>query len=78
MLASTLVVGFAALLMLALGVLNPVLALIVVALALIPLALILAGGLFKHASAIVPKQGPSVPSSAEASYDPVTDPSRRG
>lgn len=72
MLTSTLgVVGLAALVLLAFGVLNPVLALIVVVLAGLPFVLALVGGLFRSASSTVAETGPRVPSTGEASYDPV-------
>ena len=72
------VVALAALALLALGVINPVIGLIVLALAVLPLGVMLAARLFRHTSSTVSTGGPAVPSTAEASYDAVPDPANRG
>ena len=71
MLTSTLgVVAVAALALLAFGVLNPVLALIIVVLAGTPFVLAAVGGIFGRAASRQVTSGPSVPSTRDASYDP--------
>jgi hypothetical protein len=58
---------------------NPIIAIIPLLLLVAVVALKSAGVLFKH---VAPSPdggaGPATPSSAEAAYDPVTDPSDRG
>jgi predicted histidine transporter YuiF (NhaC family) len=59
--------------------LNPVIALIPIFLLVALLGLKAAGAMFKHAapSATGGTTGPAVPSTREASYDPVADPGER-
>jgi hypothetical protein len=76
------VLGVAGLIGLALvlaGVLNPLLLIPIIVLAAIPLALGVVGKVFAHSQPTVDAAtGPATPSSKQASYDPVTDPSERG
>ena len=74
------VVALIAIGLLAAGVLNPVIAIILIVLAGGPLMVLLAGRLFKNAGATpsAAGTGPNVASTGEASYQPVTDPSDRG
>ena len=61
------------------GVLNPLLLIPIIVFASIPLALGVLGKLFAHSQPTVDAStGPATPSTAQASYDPVTDPSERG
>ncbi len=64
----------------ALAFVNPIIAIVPLLLLFAFLGVKAAGGLFKHAAPTADQTGtsPSVPSTAEASYDPVTDPSDRG
>ncbi len=72
MLTSSLgVAGVAVLILLALGVLNPMIAVGVVLLLALPLVLRGVLGLFKHASPPVTGEGQRIPTTREASYDPV-------
>jgi hypothetical protein len=74
------VVAVLALVLLAIGVVNPFIPLIVFALAALPLAAKLLGSMFEHAAPSPAERGssPAVPSTREASYDPVADPTERG
>jgi hypothetical protein len=76
------VLGVAGLIGLALvlaGVLNPLLIVPIIVLAAFPLALGVLGKLFANTSPTVDATtGPGVPTSRQASYDPVADPSERG
>ncbi len=76
------VLGVAGLIGLALvlaGVLNPLLIVPIIVLAAFPLALGVLGKLFSNTSPTVDAStGPAVPTSRQASYDPVADPSERG
>jgi hypothetical protein len=76
------VLGVAGLVGLALvlaGILNPLLLIPIIVLAAVPLALGVVGKIFANSQPTVDAStGPAVPSSAQASYDPVTDPSERG
>jgi hypothetical protein len=60
--------------------LNPVITLIPLFLLAAAVGLKMAGKLFSHAgtSAVADTAGPAVPSTREASYDPVSDPTERG
>ncbi len=81
MAASTLAVaGIVVLgLLFATGVVGWVLFIPLVVLATLPLGLALLGKLFSNTQPTVdPATGPATPSTAQASYDPVTDPSERG
>ena len=80
MAASTLgAVAAIALVVLLLGVINPWIPAAVLVLAIVPLGVLLLGRLFKHAAPTTSGgAGPSVPSTREASYDPVSDPGERG
>ncbi len=61
------------------GILNPLLLIPIIVLTSIPLALGVLGKLFAHSQPTVDAStGPATPTSAQASYDPVTDPSERG
>ena len=61
------------------GILNPLLLIPIIVLASIPLALGVLGKLFSHSQPTVDAStGPATPSTAQASYDPVSDPSERG
>ena len=58
---------------------NPIIALVPLLLLFALLGLKVAGSMFKHAAPTAGGgQGPSVPSTEQAAYDPVTDPSDRG
>ena len=58
---------------------NPIIAIVPFLLLFALLGLKAAGGLFKHAAPTVSAgDGPAVPSTEQAAYDPVTDPSDRG
>jgi hypothetical protein len=58
---------------------NPIIALVPLLLVVALLALKFTGTLFKHAAPSVQAGGgPATPSSADAAYDPVSDPSDRG
>ena len=61
-------------------ILNPVIALIPILLLFALLGLKAAGKVFQHAapSATTGTTGPAVPSSHDASYEPVSDPTERG
>jgi len=81
MLASTLAFGaFVGVILLAMGVINPILILPVVVLLLLPLTLRLAGGMWSRFAPppAATHGGPHVPSTREASYQPVSDPAERG
>ena len=72
-------IAFLALATLAVGIVNPAIPLVVLALAGVPFTLLLLGRAFKHVGVNAgTTAGPSVPSTREASYEPVTDPSDRG
>ena len=61
------------------GVLNPLLLVPIIIFASLPLAFGVLGKLFAHSQPTVDAStGPATPSSSQASYDPVTDPSERG
>ena len=61
------------------GVLNPILLLPIIVFASLPLALGLLGKLFSHAQPTTDRRPTvSVPTTAQASYDPVADPGDRG
>ncbi len=61
------------------GVLNPLLLVPIIVLASLPLAIGALGKLFSHTNPTVDAStGPGVPTTRQASYDPVTDPSERG
>ena len=61
------------------GVLNPLLLIPIIILAALPLALGVLGKLFANSQPTVDAStGPAVPSTRQASYDPVTDPADRG
>ena len=84
MLASTFgAVAVIAIFALVLGIINPIIAVAVLVIALLPLVLMMTGRLFKHAPGGAQagtsslSGGPSVPSSADASYDPVARPGDR-
>jgi hypothetical protein len=72
--------GFLVLLAIGAFVLNPVIALLPLLLLFALLGLKAAGKLFQHAapSATTGTSGPAVPSTADASYDPVANPAERG
>ena len=58
-----------------LGVINPLLLIPILVLAAFPLALGVLGRLFSHTQPTVDAtKGPAVPSTSEASYDPVNQP----
>jgi hypothetical protein len=58
---------------------NPIIALVPLLLLFALLGLKLAGGAFRHAAPTADAgNGPAVPSTEQASYDPVADPSDRG
>ena len=61
------------------GVLNPLLLIPIVILGALPLAIGVLGRLFSHSQPTVDAStGPATPSTAQASYEPVSDPSERG
>ena len=61
------------------GVLNPLLLIPIIVLAAVPLAVAVLGRLFSHSQPTVgASTGPATPSTAQASYEPVSDPSERG
>jgi hypothetical protein len=61
------------------GVLNPLLLIPIVVLGALPLALGVLGRLFAHSQPTVDAStGPATPSTRQASYEPVTDPTERG
>ena len=61
------------------GVLNPLLLIPIVVLGALPLALGVLGRLFSHSQPTVDAStGPATPSTRQASYEPVSDPSERG
>ena len=73
------VAGLIGLVLVIAGILNPLLLIPIVVLAALPLAFGVVGRIFAHSQPTVDAStGPATPSSAEASYDPVTDPSERG
>jgi hypothetical protein len=73
------VAGLIGLLLVLAGVLNPLLLIPIIVLASLPLALGVLGRLFSHSQPTVDAAtGPATPTSAQASYEPVTDPSERG
>jgi hypothetical protein len=74
------VVGVIALLLLGLGVISPILGAVVAIVAILPLVLMLIGRTFRHVGvgANAGTTGPAVPSTREASYEPVADPTERG
>ncbi len=60
------------------GVLNPILLVPIIVFASLPLALGVLGKLFHVQPTVDSRPTASVPTSAQASYDPVADPSDRG
>jgi hypothetical protein len=81
MLDSTLALGaFVGVMLLVLGVLNPIVILPVVVLLLLPLTLRLVAGMWSRfaPTPAATTGGPRVPSTREASYQPVSDPAERG
>lgn len=77
MVASGTLIGAAVigLLLVGLGVINPLLLIPIMILGVIPLALGVVGRVFAHSQPTVDAStGPATPSSAEASYNPVNEP----
>lgn len=77
MVATGMLVGAAVigLLLVSLGVINPLLLVPIVILGAIPLALGIVGKLFAHSQPTVDAStGPATPSTSEASYNPVNEP----
>jgi hypothetical protein len=73
------VAGVIGLVLVLAGVLNPLLMIPIVILGALPLALGVLGKLFSHSQPTVDAStGPATPSTRQASYEPVTDPSERG
>ena len=74
------VLGLTGLLLLVLGVVNPIIAVVPLMLVGLFLGVRLAGRAFRHAgvSASAGTAGPGVPSTREASYEPIADPAERG
>jgi hypothetical protein len=73
------VAGAIGLLLVLLGVLNPLLLIPIIVLASLPLALGALGKLFAHSQPTADSRpGAAVPSTKQASYEPVADPSERG
>ncbi len=73
------VVGLVGLVLVLAGVLNPLLIIPIVILGSLPLALGVLGKLFSHSQPTVDAStGPATPSTRQASYEPISDPSERG
>ena len=73
------VAGLIGLALVATGVVAPLLMIPIVVLAMLPLALGIVGKIFAGSQPTVDAStGPAVPSTRQASYDPVADPADRG
>ena len=72
------VAGLIGLVLVLAGILNPLLLVPIVVLAALPLAVGLLGKVFAHTKPTVDASGgPATPSTRQASYNPVADPSER-
>ncbi len=73
------VAGVIGLVLVLAGVLNPLLIIPIIVLAALPLFLGVLGKLFSHSQPTVDAStGPATPSTRQASYEPIADPSDRG